>query len=357
MATIERRVSKDGSSSYRVKIRVKGHPPVTASFRRKTDAQKHALAVEADILAGRYKWATEAKRHTFADLCDEYAKLIFPTQPKSEEKKRLHIAFWRKQFGAFFLSEITPALVIEQRNALLKETTVRHRLRTPATVVRYLATLSHIFTVGITELHWVDDNPVKKIKKPREPRGRERFLSDEERANFLAACLQSGSKVLYPIVVLAISTGMRRGEIMNLKWSDIDFGHGNILLKETKNGASRYVPLKGLAHEEMLALSKVRRIDTQLVFPNTKGNAPIEIKRPWDSAVAGAGLVNFRFHDLRHTAASYLAMNGATTVDLAAVLGHKTLAMVQRYSHLSNRHMAEVVGSMNDKIFGGVQHG
>lgn len=357
MASIERRVAQDGTVTFRVKIRIKGHPPVTASFRRKTDALKHATSVEADIMAGRYKMVVEAKRHTFGELCDEYIKQVLPQQPKSADKKRLHIEYWRGKFGPLWLADVTPAAIVKCRNELLAGQTIRKRQRTPATVVRYLATLSHVFSIAMRDWQWVDDNPLRKITKPREPRGRERFLSDIERERLLAACRSSKSDVLYTVVVVAISTGMRRGEIMNLNWDDIDLQRGTILLKETKNGSSRCVPLSGHARELLTRLSKVRRIDTRLVFPNKYGTSPIELKRPWDAALLTAGLEDFRFHDLRHTAASYLAMNGATTVEIAAVLGHKTLDMVRRYSHLTNNHTAKVVGSMNDKIFGEVKHG
>lgn len=357
MASIERRVAQDGTVSFRVKIRVKGHAPVSASFRRKTDALKHATRVEADILAGRYKVVAEARRHTFADLCDEYIKQVLPLQPKSEDKKRLHLAYWRAKFGPLWLADITPAAIVQCRNELLAGFTKRKRLRTPATVVRYLATLSHAFSIAMRDWQWVEDNPVRKITKPREPRGRERFLSDVEREKLLVACRQSKSPVLYAVVVLAISTGMRRGEIMNLKWIDVDLQRGTILLRETKNDTSRCVPLIGHAKQLLEDLSKVRRIDTVLIFPNLRGKGPVELKRPWDTAIDAAGLEDFRFHDLRHTAASYLAMNGATTVEIAAVLGHKTLDMVRRYSHLTNGHTAKVVAAMNDKIFGGVVNG
>ena len=104
-----------------------------------------------------------------------------------------------------------------------------------------------------------------------------------------------------------------------------------------------------------LPISKVRRLDTSLVFYGSLPNKPMDLKKPWEAAVRQAGLENFRFHDLRHTAASYLAMNGATTMEIAAVLGHKTLQMVKRYSHLANSHTAKVVTAMNDKIFAQAQ--
>lgn len=352
MASIERRVSSSGSVSFRVKVRVKGHPPVTQSFPRKTDAQRYATVVEADILAGRYQFASEAKRHTFGELCDQYLKQFVAHDTKGAAKKRLHINYWRSKFDHRWLADLTPALIVECKSELLAQITKRGRLRTPATVVRYLATLSHMFSVAMRDFQWVTDNPLRKISKPREPRGRDRFLSDQERSRLLQACQASKSRTLYLVVVLAISTGMRRGEIMGLSWQDVDLERGLLTLHVTKNGSARGVYLSGHAKDLLIQHAKVRRMDTQLVFPNKSGKSPIELRRPWENALAAAELQNFRFHDLRHTAASYLAMNGATTVEIAAVLGHKTLDMVRRYSHLTDTHTAQVVAAMNDKVFG-----
>ena len=201
-----------------------------------------------------------------------------------------------------------------------------------------------------------------KVTKPKEPRGRERCLSDDERACLLAQCEASSSRWLYTVVVLAISTGMRSGEIMGLRWPQVDLAREQILLTDTKNGASRAVPLSGHALNRMKEAAKLRRIDTDLVFFGEQPRKPgepmkaVDLKKPWSTAVSKAKLVDFRFHDLRHSAASYLAMNGASTIEIAAVLGHKTLQMVKRYSHLSNSHTAKIVASMNDKMFGGVDH-
>ncbi len=139
---------------------------------------------------------------------------------------------------------------------------------------------------------------------------------------------------------------------MNLRWSDVDMDRGLAYLHETKNNERRAIPLVGLALEKLRALSKVRRIDTDLLFPREDGKKPVTIQKPWRKVLADAGIEDFRFHDLRHSCASYLAMNGASLAEIAAVLGHKTLAMVKRYSHLSEQHTASVVASMNEKIFG-----
>jgi integrase len=262
-----------------------------------------------------------------------------------------HLQFWKQKLGALALADITPALLVRLRNDLLAETTRLKKPRSNATVMRYLASISHAFTVAMKDWQWVTDNPVSKISKPRQARGRERYLSDDERERLLKACRASCNRYLLPVVVLAISTGMRRGEIMNLRWADVDLKRGIILLTATKNDTSRAVPLSGFALALLQDLAKVRRLDTLLLFPGTLPQKPVDLKKPWEQAVATAGLLDFRFHDLRHTAASYLAMNGATTMEIAAVLGHKTLQMVKRYSHLTDGHTARVVASMNHKIF------
>ena len=123
-------------------------------------------------------------------------------------------------------------------------------------------------------------------------------------------------------------------------------------IHETKNDERRALPLGKPAFKEIQKLSELRRIDTNLLFPDETGKKPIDIRNPWERAIKKAGIKDFRFHDLRHSAASYLAMNGASLAEIAEVLGHKTLQMVKRYSHLSEQHTANVVSKMNDKIFG-----
>jgi integrase len=145
---------------------------------------------------------------------------------------------------------------------------------------------------------------------------------------------------------------MRQGEIINLTWSNVDLKRGYIILEETKNGERRSVPLVGFALEQIKALNKVRRIDTPLLFPSAvKPLVPIDIRTPWHKALQHSEVKNFRFHDLRHTAASYLAMNGASLAEIADILGHKTLQMVKRYAHLSEQHTSKVLESMNQKLF------
>ena len=162
------------------------------------------------------------------------------------------------------------------------------------------------------------------------------------------------------MVVLALSTGMRQGEIMSLTWDNVDLNQGRITLYETKNDEIRVVPLANKALDLLKEHSKVRNPETDLLFPGKPipkedGGVfykPIDLRAPWLAALKKADIQDFRFHDLRHSAASYLAMNGASMAEIAEVLGHKTIQMVKRYAHLSEAHTAGVVASMNEKIFG-----
>jgi integrase len=178
-----------------------------------------------------------------------------------------------------------------------------------------------------------------------------RFLDNEERKKLLEACRESKSKDLYCAVVIALSTGCRKTELMSLRWPQVDLQRGQIILEETKNDERRSVPLVGHALDLIKERAKVRRLDSDFVFPGKKPGKSRDLRRPWQEALKATGVKNFRWHDLRHSCASYLAMNGATESEIAEVLGHKTLQMVKRYAHLSEPHTSKVVASMNEKIF------
>jgi len=178
--------------------------------------------------------------------------------------------------------------------------------------------------------------------------------SYDERERLLQACKESREPLLYLVVIVALATGMRSSEIRGLTWDRVDLRTGRIVLEDTKNGERRTVPLVGRALEVLKEHGKVRRLDTPLLFPRPRDpQRPIRLDHAWAQAVEAAGIQNFRFHDLRHSAASYMLMNGATLGELAEVLGHKTLAMVKRYSHLSEPHTRGLLERMNAAVFGG----
>ena len=351
MAAIESRTDSKGKTTYRVKVRLKGHPVQTATFARKTDARRWAQDTESAIREGRHFKTTEAKRRTLAELLDRYTRDVLPG--KKDGRNQVHqYAWWRSELGVLALADITPAVLVAARDKLKATDTRQGKARSNASVNRYMAALSHAFSVASREWEWLDSNPLSKVAKFKEPRGRVRFLSDDERARLLEACKQSSNADLYPAVVLALSTGARQAEIMGLAWKRVDLSRGVAVLDDTKNGERRALPLAGLALSLLTDRAKVRRIDTDLLFPGRNPARSVDLRKPWMAALAAAGIEDFRWHDLRHSAASYLAMNGATLAGIAEVLGHKTLQMVKRYSHLSEQHTASVVASMNAKIFG-----
>ena len=351
MANFEKRITREGKTVIRVRVRLKGCPTETATFNRLTDAKKWAAKIETDIRDGRYFKTAEAKRHTLAELVDRYLKDTLPGKSEVMQKPRWrHLTWWKNQIGDRLLADVTPSLLAEYRDRLSKG---EGRPRSPATVVRYMAALSHAFSIAVREWEWLDDSPLRKVSKPKEPRGRVRFLSDDDREILLVACKQSKAPYLYPLVVLALSTGARRGELLGLTWGDIDLKRKVAILHQTKNDERRALPLTGHALDCVNKLAEIRRIDTNLLFPDETGKKPVEIRPAWEKVLKEAKLKDFKFHDLRHSAASYLAMNGASLAEIAEVLGHKTLQMVKRYSHLSEQHTADVVSRMNKKIFGG----
>lgn len=345
MASIQRRVGKDGVASYRAQVRLKGFAPDSASFERITDAKAWAQKTEADMRAGRHFGAS--KRHTFNELADEY-------EPYAKDKVRLK--YWRSIFGTDTLDTITPARISKQRDKLLSEETNRFNKaesgdvvvdanrerskRTGATVNRYLASLSATLGYAVKTMQWVERNPCERIHKPAESKGRVRFLSDEERVSLLAAC--NTHPDLYLAVILALSTGARQAEIMTLRYGQIDFARKVITLGKTKNGETRALPLVSKAFELLQERAKVRVLHDDRVFPPTKlarKSDYLDLRQPWEKAIKVAGIRDFHWHDLRHTAASYLAMSGVSLVEISKMLGHRTLQMVSRYSHLSEEHI------------------
>ncbi|WP_373533073.1 tyrosine-type recombinase/integrase [Vampirovibrio sp.] len=357
MATIEKREDLDGKLSYRVKIRLKGFPVQTATFARKTDARLWAQQTEAAIREGRYFKSSEPRKRTLGEMIDKYKNERLAQRNDDKETVGPQLLWWKDQLGRYLLKDISPQLIAEYRDKLLNEPMFKKgekksRMLSNATVVRYLASLSVCFSYGIEDLGWAESNPVKNVKKPKPERGRVRFLNDQERSQLISeAQTDAYSKHLYPVIILALLTGARLGEIMGLRWQDVDFKRRSVLFEETKNGERRRVPLAKPAFRVLEDLNKVRRIDSPFIFAREDGKKPYEIRKQWEKLVSKVNLVDFRFHDLRHTAASYLAMNGASLLEIADILGHKTLSMVKRYSHLTEGHTSSVIERMAQQHF------
>jgi integrase len=368
MANIQLIHSKKGRR-YKVSVRRDGNRPIYRTFHTIQDARRFAAQVEDDIDAGRFGVRDESTRHTLSEAIDRYIQVEIPKKKRRAKDRLQHLQFWREKLGAKKLSEITPASIAMIRDELFGAPTVRGTPRKAATVNRFLADLSHLFTVVVKDFGWVQDSPTSRVRKLSEPRGRVRYLSDEERERVLVICRQwkreegmrnqrrdaehQKSYYLLAIILLALSTGMRRGEIQKLKWSDIDWTRNRIILNQTKNDDRRVVPLVGDARAELEEIYQKRAAAADYIFASSKSGfrgEPKAFEREWQALLKEARIEDFRFHDLRHSCASYLAMNGSTVTDIAAILGHKTLAMVRRYAHLSDSHINSVVEKMSARF-------
>jgi len=256
MANIQERTTANGEKRYCVLIRKKGYPSQSATFKRKTDAAKWARQTEAAMEEGRHFKTTETKKRTVADLIDRYIKDVLPNKsPEWQKIQASQLQWWRGEIGDYTLANLTPALISERRDKLASGATHQSEKRSPATVTRYLAALSHACSVAVQDWQWLDENPVSKIRKPPESQGRVRFLDEQEKNALLDACKSSNNPALYPITLLALHTGMRQGEILSLTWQAIDFKREWITLQRTINGERRAIPLKG----EALAIIKKRK--------------------------------------------------------------------------------------------------
>ncbi len=292
---------------------------------------------------------------TVSDMINRYVREYLPRHNNTYQRiKIIHLRWWERAIGSYPLSKTRPSLFIKCRNKLLVEKNKQGKIRSPSTINRYFNALSGVFSIAVKEWQWLDSSPMQGMSKLKEPIGRTRCLSKEELHRLLKVCQQSASKDLYPAVVLALSTCARKSEIMSLRWDNIDLKNGVIILEHTKNGMNRAVPLQGYA----LKLIRSRYNTTssnqsKLIFPGRlKPSQPINLRRSWENALRLANIEDFRWHDLRHTGASYLAMSGASLTELSDVLGHKTLQMVKRYAHLSLPHTIKIVAKMNKQMFG-----
>jgi integrase len=315
------------------------------------------LKEAGDLLIGRRNEIKEGKEpevkkrivnHTFSELAEQY--LRWAERQRSFQSKKYFINQLIRDFGT---------IPLRQFNSMLLEQYQTERLQKgnkPATANRLLATIKHMFTKAV-EWEMVEEGTLKRIRKAKfleENNRRLRYLSKEECQALIEAC----DSHLRPIVICALHTGMRRGEILSLTWDRVDFNHGFILLDKTKNGERREIPINGTLREALLELSqgtkeRPRRIDIPYVFyDSANGKAYKDVKRSFHSACRRAKITDFRFHDLRHCFASHLVMAGQDITTVKELLGHKTLTMTLRYAHLAPSHKVKAVDIL-DKVLSG----
>lgn len=366
MATIEKRERKSGIV-YAVDIRIAGFPRQKKTFRRLTDAKHWAARTEAAIKDGHFvpKVAT-SKRQTFSDVLQRYESDVLPHLAQSTQRAaQTYLKHWQTIFGKHALTYITADAINDELKQLASVPDLRvkdgpPRKRSRRTIKLYRDTLDTLLKHAV-RWGWLGHNPMDGVDKIGKLRNeRDRYLDDNERVALLEACRTSENHQLYPIVIFALSTGARKGEILGLTLADVDMTRGMAILRDTKNGETRSVPIVGHLHQ--LLCEHIAWVSdsydeiapeqtTRWLFPRRDLLAPIDIRKAWENALSASGVENFRFHDLRHSTASYLAMQGASLLEIADLLGHKTLQMVRRYAHLSDNHRSGLAQKLDEQMF------
>ncbi|PCJ16222.1 MAG: integrase [Candidatus Cloacimonadota bacterium] len=332
MAYITKAKLSNNKTSYRVRIRINGKD-ISKSFRSMGEARNYILEVEGEIESGVY---SNVKGDILVHkIFERYVLEVVPLK-KHPEKYLTAFNFFQPKIGHLEVKDITLPLLHDIRQQVIKEQKISF-----TTINRYFSTIGRSFAMGV-EWEMVSENPFSKLGKLKEPKGRVRFLSDDERERLLKECIKVD--YLYLVVILALTTGARKSEIMTLQWSQINFRENFITLEDTKNDERRALPLCKYSKDLLLSW-KAKKVDEVSVF-NIK-----QCRRSWPTALKAAEIEDFRFHDLRHSCASYLAMQGVPLLAIADILGHKTLDMVKRYAHLSNDYRGKIIDTLGEYLF------
>lgn len=339
MATIRKR-----SAGWEVQVRRHGYPVVNQTLPTKADAVSWAAVVESEMARGAFIDRSLAESTTFGDLLTRYAREITVHKKGARAEGCRVQALLREPIARAPLSHLTGQRLAKWRDE-------RHLQVFGSTVNRDLNLFSHMFNVARKEWAFPIDNPVALVRRPKNNRGRTRRLSREEEERLLAqlapsersndgTSLPGGSRNpwAHTIVLLALETAMRRGEILSIRWSNVFLDECYLHLPDTKNGEPRDVPLSTRARALLAALP---RGPSGRVFPLT----PDSLKQVFERAVVRAEIHDFRFHDLRHEATSRLATRLDNVLELSAVTGHKTLGMLKRYYHPRASDLAKKLGS------------
>lgn len=338
MALFEQR-----GSSWRVRIKRKRYAPVTKTFDKKAEAEAWAREIESEMDRGDYVSRAEAERTTLAMALDRYER-EYTSQKKGALQERTRIRWWKKQP----LAHRPLALIRSSDLAAYRDQRIQTKVTrggkpkgatvSPHTVRLELALISNLFTVARTEWGMESLGNPAKIKKPKLPKGRDRRLEGDEENRLLTAARQSDCQWLAPVINFAIETVMRQGEILSLRWRNIDLDDKVAHLADTKNDEHRDVPLSSRAVE--LLRSIPRAIDGR-VFPVSAGT----LSEKFRAACKDAHIEGLRFHDLRHEGTSRLfEADRLNIMEIAQITGHKTMQMLMRYTHMRTKKIAQKLG-------------
>ena len=308
---------------WQAQVRIKGQGSISKSFYLRKDAQIWATDQEALMLSGKWK-KRDYSTLRLSDLMKKYMQEVTPKKKgRGPEERRLRRLLRETDLINNLLQEVDPPVIAEYRD---------RRLKDGVRACQYdLVLIRHAWNIARLEWGWdIGSNPVEQIKLPKNNPPRERRLRVGEYDLLKIKALKTRVWYLWPIIEMAIETGMRRGEILSLEWINIDFERARLLLPMTKNGRSRWVPLSKKA---ILILGQVPRT-SNLVFPVSE----VAVRQAWERLRKRSGLMDLNFHDFRHEAISRMFEKGLNVPEVASISGHRTASQLFRYVQVSNLH-------------------
>lgn len=296
------------------------------NVRDKRLAEKIYHKVMTQLAEGQWLDKLEGEDRTFKELSDkyinEYAKLNKRSWQKDQERLNNHLIPF---FGELIVTEISPKAISAYKGLRYQKGI------SPSTINRELTIMKHMYSMAVREWEWCRDNPVKRVSMEKEGQPRDRWLTYEEEKRLMATC----PGWLQEIVTFALNTGMRQGEILSLRWQDVNLFSGIATLQETKNGERRSIPLNRTVWEFLKSKSKVRYLASDYVFANDAGKKMDggNLRTDFMKALKAAKVEGFCFHDLRHTFATRLVQRGIDLYKVQKLLGHRDNKTTQRYAH------------------------
>jgi integrase len=318
MATFRKRADK-----WQARVQRSGQSSLAKSFNTKTDAVKWARHTESQLDLGTL--APKAAMPPLMRIVDRYLAEVSPTKKGSKQELNRGRQIARTALGLMQLDKITSEVVSKYRDGRLREVSNN-------TVRLELAFISVVFEQCAKEWGYKVSNPVKQIRIPKPGKPRQRRLRPGEEEALLAACAERAT-YLHSLVVMAIETGMRFGELVSITWGNVDFGARTVHLPDTKNGHARTVPLS------TRALGAIRTVPSGYegrVFTGKPGS----IRAAFGAAVKRSGVgSDLRFHDLRHEAVTRLFEKGLNPIEVGMISGHRSMSMLQRYTHLGPKEL------------------
>ena len=355
MANI-RTIQNKNSKSYKATVRIKGYKPEYKTFSSLTAAKEWAKKVEVLMKEGAYKQNVcfdnnGSKIEYVAQLIDFYKSNVATLRYKTPEKYYCMFEWWKNQIGNVQLKNLSTSTLTQCKNILIDEkiTVGKNQLkRKPNTINKYLMCMSAVLTYAVKELELINSNPMTNVKNLKKPNGRIRFLTQEEIKILTQKCKEE-SDIIYVFFLISLSTGARYSEVLNLKVENFDFDNSQVFYLNTKNTEHRGVHIPFNVLEIIKNYIHKYNINTFL-FVNPKTQKFYYIRGILQKIIKNAGIKDFHIHDIRHTTASYIAMNGGSLLDIADILGHKSIVMARRYSHLTQKHTAQIIENVSGKM-------